>query len=75
MAGSRAHRRNDEQRTYLASPHALQPPSLSTNATYFVIASSLLVPFFLVHASNLARPFMSSMPGREPLTSPVVACL
>lgn len=34
-----------------------------TFATYAFLASSLLIPFFLFHASHLALPFKSNKPG------------
>lgn len=34
-----------------------------TFSTYAFLASSLLVPFFLFHASHLALPFKSNKPG------------
>src|SRR5690606_36179424 len=42
---------------------------------YLSIAAPLSMPLSLAQASYLARPTMSSMPGRLPLTSPLLACL
>ena len=49
--------------------------NLPTNATYAVIALSLVVPLRAAHASYLARPLKSSMPGRLPCTSPELRLL
>mmetsp|Transcript_48036 Transcript_48036/g.124778 ORF Transcript_48036/g.124778 Transcript_48036/m.124778 type:complete len:217 (+) Transcript_48036:389-1039(+) len=51
------------------------PTSASRSSMYFCMASSWLMPFKLFQASHLYLPFKSNMPGRDPSTSPTVACL
>src|SRR6266849_7658370 len=47
----------------------------STRSMYCCMASSVLVPLTAAQASYFARPTMAVKRGRDPVTSPALACL
>jgi hypothetical protein len=52
---------------------ALTLLTLMSAVTYRILASTFSLPFCLFHESHLARPSISSSPGRGTVISPSVA--